>query len=59
MGIHFFDTANVYSLGTSEEMLGWAMRDFARREEIVVATKVYGKMQEEPNGEGLARKAIL
>ena len=59
MGINFFDTANVYSLGASEEILGRALRDFARREEVVIATKVFFKMREEPNGGGLSRKAIL
>ena len=59
MGINFFDTANVYSIGTSEEILGRALQDFARRDEIVIATKVHGKMREGPNGSGLSRKAIL
>jgi aryl-alcohol dehydrogenase-like predicted oxidoreductase len=59
LGINFFDTANVYSIGTSEEILGRALKDFARRDEIVVATKVHGKMREGPNGGGLSRKAIL
>ncbi len=59
LGINFFDTANVYSLGVSEEILGRALRDFARRDEVVIATKVHGKMREGPNGEGLSRKAIL
>ncbi|MFQ3632353.1 aldo/keto reductase [Roseiflexus sp.] len=59
LGINFFDTANVYSLGVSEEILGRALRDFARRDEVVIATKVRGKMREGPNGEGLSRKAIL
>jgi aryl-alcohol dehydrogenase-like predicted oxidoreductase len=58
-GINFFDTANVYSLGASEEILGRAIRDFARREEVVIATKVHGKMRDEPNGKGLSRKAIM
>jgi aryl-alcohol dehydrogenase-like predicted oxidoreductase len=58
-GINFFDTANVYSDGTSEEIVGRAVRDFARRDEVVVATKVHGKMREGPNGRGLSRKAIL
>lgn len=58
-GINFFDTANVYSLGASEEILGRALKDFARREEVVIATKVHGKMREGPNGGGLSRKAIL
>lgn len=58
-GINFFDTANVYSDGTSEEILGRALKDFARREEVVVATKVHGRMRKDPNGRGLSRKAIL
>jgi 1-deoxyxylulose-5-phosphate synthase len=58
-GINFFDTANVYAAGTSEEMLGRAVRDFARRDELVIATKVHGKMRDEPNGRGLSRKAIM
>ncbi|ULH17084.1 aldo/keto reductase (plasmid) [Deinococcus sp. KNUC1210] len=59
LGINFFDTANVYSLGASEEILGRALRDFANRDEIVIATKVHGTMREGPNGGGLSRKAIL
>ena len=59
LGINFFDTANVYSLGASEEILGRALRDFARRDEVVIATKVHGKMFEGPNGSGLSRKSIL
>jgi 1-deoxyxylulose-5-phosphate synthase len=59
LGINFFDTANVYSDGTSEEILGRAIRDFARREEIVIATKVHGRMRSDVNGAGLSRKAIL
>ncbi len=58
-GINFFDTANVYSVGSSEEFLGRALRDFAKRDEVVVATKVCGAMREGPNGAGLSRKAIL
>src|SRR5215204_6697466 len=58
-GINFFDTANRYSLGSSEEILGRALRDFARREEVVIATKVYGRMRPGPNGAGLSRKAIM
>jgi len=58
-GINFFDTANVYSDGTSEEIVGRALRDFARREEVVLATKVNGQMRPDPNGKGLSRKAIL
>ncbi|WP_327699376.1 aldo/keto reductase [Streptomyces sp. NBC_00459] len=58
-GITFFDTANVYSDGTSEEIVGRALADFARRDEIVLATKVHGRMRPGPNGGGLSRKAIL
>ncbi|MFD4510996.1 aldo/keto reductase [Streptomyces sp. NPDC058457] len=58
-GINFFDTANVYSDGTSEEIVGKALRDFARRDEFVLATKVHGRMRPGPNGGGLSRKAIL
>ncbi len=58
-GINFFDTANVYSLGASEEILGRAIRDFAKRDEIVIATKVNGQMRDAPNGKGLSRKAIM
>ena len=58
-GINFFDTANVYSAGSSEEIVGRALRDFADRDEIVLATKVNGRMHDGPNGEGLSRKAIL
>jgi aryl-alcohol dehydrogenase-like predicted oxidoreductase len=59
LGINFFDTANVYSIGASEEILGRALKDFAKRDEVVIATKLHGKMREEPNGGGLSRKAIL
>ena len=58
-GINFFDTANRYSLGSSEEILGRAIKDFARRDEVVIATKVYGRMRPGPNGGGLSRKAIM
>lgn len=60
LGINFFDTANSYSAGTSEEILGRALRDFgARRDEVVVATKVFFPWREGPNGGGLSRKAIF
>lgn len=59
LGINFFDTANIYSIGASEEILGRALKDFAKRDEVVIATKVHGKMSETPNGGGLSRKAIL
>ena len=58
-GINFFDTANVYSAGSSEEITGRALADFARREDVVLATKVHGRMRPGPNGAGLSRKAIL
>ncbi|PYE48650.1 aldo/keto reductase [Deinococcus yavapaiensis] len=59
LGINFFDTANVYSLGRSEEIVGRALKDFANRDEVVIATKVHGTMREGPNGGGLSRKGIL
>ena len=59
LGINFFDTANMYSRGGSEEVLGRALKDFARREEVVVATKVFYPVVEHPNGRGLSRKQIL
>ncbi|MEU2656385.1 aldo/keto reductase [Streptomyces sp. NPDC007325] len=58
LGINFFDTANVYSLGTSEEFLGRALRKLTRREDVVVATKVYEKLTENPLSGGLSRSAI-
>ncbi|MGH8782522.1 aldo/keto reductase [Paraburkholderia sp.] len=58
-GINFFDTANMYSQGSSEEIVGRALRDFARRDEIVIATKVRHPMHAGPNGAGLSRKAIF
>jgi aryl-alcohol dehydrogenase-like predicted oxidoreductase len=59
-GINFFDTANVYSLGTSEEFLGRAIAKYAKRDEIVIATKVHGEMRSgDPNGKGLSRKHIF
>ncbi len=59
LGINFLDTANAYSDGTSEEIVGRAIKDFARREEIVLATKVFNRMRPGPNGAGLSRKAIF
>ncbi|MFC0406663.1 aldo/keto reductase [Roseomonas elaeocarpi] len=59
LGINFFDTANVYSAGSSEEIVGRALKDFVSREEIVLATKVHGRMRPGANGQGLSRKAIL
>ncbi len=59
-GINFFDTANVYSSGTSEEFLGRAINKYAKRDEIVIATKVHGEMRpNDPNGKGLSRKHIF
>jgi aryl-alcohol dehydrogenase-like predicted oxidoreductase len=58
-GINFFDTANVYSAGSSEEIVGRALAEYARRDEIVLATKVHGVMRKGPNGSGLSRKAIM
>ena len=58
-GINFFDTANVYSDGSSEEIVGRALADFARRDEVVLATKVHGRMHPGANGAGLSRKAIF
>jgi len=59
LGITFWDTANVYSGGSSEEFTGRAMRRYSRREDIVLATKVHGHMHDGPGGSGLSRKAIL
>src|SRR3954451_9130829 len=59
LGVNFFDTANVYSDGTSEEILGRALGDFANREDVVIATKVHGRMRPGPNGGGLSRKHIM
>jgi 1-deoxyxylulose-5-phosphate synthase len=59
LGINFFDTANVYSSGASEEVVGRFLKANVRRESVVIATKVHGAMREEPNGQGLSRKAIL
>ncbi|MFD2413909.1 aldo/keto reductase [Paenibacillus rhizoplanae] len=59
LGINFFDTANVYSDGTSEEMLGRALKDMTTRDEVVIATKVFFPMRTGPNGGGLSRKAIM
>src|ERR1700741_4638194 len=59
LGINFFDTANVYSDGTSEEIVGRALKDFVRREDGVIATKVNSRMRPGPNGAGLSRKEIL
>lgn len=59
LGINFFDTANVYSDGTSEEIVGRALKDFAKRDDVVIATKVFNRMRPGPNGAGLSRKAIM
>jgi aryl-alcohol dehydrogenase-like predicted oxidoreductase len=59
LGINFFDTANMYGDGRSEEVLGRALRDFAKREEMVIASKVYFPMRSDVNGRGLSRKAIM
>lgn len=58
-GINFYDTANVYSLGSSEEIVGKVLLELAPRDELVIATKVHGEMRKGPNGRGLSRKAIL
>lgn len=59
LGINFFDTANVYSYGASERILGKALNDYANRDEIVVATKLHSKMKEAPNSGGLSRKEVF
>jgi 1-deoxyxylulose-5-phosphate synthase len=59
MGINFFDTANIYSQGSSEEILGRALNDFANRDEIVIATKLRHPVRSGPNGKGLSRKSIM
>ncbi len=59
LGINFFDTANMYSLGVSEQILGRAIRDFTRREAVVIATKVYFPMGDAPNDRGLSRKHVM
>lgn len=59
IGINFFDTANWYSLGSSEEILGRALKDFADRDAVVIATKVRNQMRSGPNGTGLSRKEIM
>jgi len=58
-GINFFDTADMYSRGVSEEVMGRALKDLARRHEVVVATKVYERITDDPNGRGLSRKHIM
>ncbi len=59
LGINFFDTADVYSRGKSEEVVGRALRDFAPRDQVVIATKVHGEMGPGPNDQGQSRKHIL
>jgi len=59
LGITFWDTANSYQAGTSEELVGRAIRRYSRREDIVLATKVWGRMHDGPGGQGLSRKAIV
>jgi 1-deoxyxylulose-5-phosphate synthase len=59
LGVNFFDTANVYSSGASEEVLGRFLKANTRRESVIIATKVHGVMRDEPNGRGLSRKAIF
>lgn len=59
LGINFFDTANVYSIGVSEELTGKALKKFAKRSEVVLATKVFFSMSDDPNGSGLSRKHIM
>lgn len=59
LGINFFDTANVYSDGSSEEIVGRALRDLTNRDDVVLATKVHGRMRQGANGAGLSRKAIM
>ncbi|MFF8918638.1 aldo/keto reductase, partial [Streptomyces sp. NPDC015032] len=58
-GVNFLDTANGYSAGSSEEIVGQAVKDFTRREEVVLSTKVWMRMRPGPNGAGLSRKAIF
>ena len=58
LGINFFDTANIYSIGKSEEILGKALKEYANRDEIVLATKVHGHMFDGPNGGGLSRNRL-
>jgi aryl-alcohol dehydrogenase (NADP+) len=59
LGINFFDTADMYSVGVSEEVTGRALRDFAKRDEVVIATKVYNPMSQDVNDRGLSRKHIM
>jgi aryl-alcohol dehydrogenase-like predicted oxidoreductase len=59
LGINFFDTADIYSYGSSEEVVGTALKDFARRDDVVIATKVFNPMSKNPNDGGLSRKHIM
>ena len=59
LGINFFDTADMYSYGTSEEVVGNLLKEFARRDEVVIATKVFQPMSQDPNDGGLSRKSPL
>ncbi len=59
LGINFLDTANVYSLGSSEEILGRVLPKYAKRDDLVIATKVHGRMRDGANGGGLSRKVIM
>jgi aryl-alcohol dehydrogenase-like predicted oxidoreductase len=59
LGINYFDTADMYGAGESEQVLGRALKDFARRDEVVIATKIFYPVRPDPNGRGLSRKAIL
>src|ERR1044071_8959619 len=59
LGINFFDTADMYSVGVSEEILGRALKEYASRYEVIIATKVFFPMNEQPNQKGLSRKHIL
>jgi aryl-alcohol dehydrogenase (NADP+) len=59
LGINFFDTANIYTEGAGEEVLGRALKDFAKRDDVVLATKVFGQMGKGPNDVGLSRKHIM
>jgi 1-deoxyxylulose-5-phosphate synthase len=59
LGINFFDTADIYSIGASEEVVGKALKDFARRDQVVIATKVFNPMSQDPNDAGLSRKHIM
>jgi aryl-alcohol dehydrogenase-like predicted oxidoreductase len=59
LGVNFFDTADMYSVGISEEITGRALKEYARREEVVVATKVFNRMSLDPNAAGLSRKHVM